>query len=105
MGLRLAAHVNSLEDLIDEFSREDVEPREAVRELIRRMNDDDLTTVVTLAMRFGEDELEEVEDIRAFATRLADIAIEGTLEEAPDPDGADSGWAGERGNSTISELS
>jgi hypothetical protein len=81
--------VNSLEDLIDELGRENVEPREAVRRLIGQMNDDDLTTVISLAMRFGEDELAEVEDIRAFATRLADIAIEGTLEEAPDPDEAE----------------
>ena len=76
-GLRLAARVDSLEALVEEMSADDVS--QAVDASISRMSDRDLESVLASTIHLSREEIEDVRDLRAFAKRLAEIAMEDTL--------------------------
>ena len=76
-GLRLAARVNSLEAIIEEMSAGDVS--RAVETSISQMSDRDLESVLASTVHLSREEIEDVGDLRAFANRLAEIAMEDTL--------------------------
>jgi hypothetical protein len=76
-NLRLAARVNSLEALIEAMGSNDVS--RTVESSISQMSDRDLESVLASMIHLSREEIEEVGDLRAFANRLADIAMEDTL--------------------------
>jgi hypothetical protein len=76
-NLRLAARVNSLEALIEAMGSNDVS--QTVESSISQMSDRDLESVLASMIHLSREEIEEVGDLRAFANRLADIAMEDTL--------------------------
>jgi hypothetical protein len=52
------------------------------------MDERELGTILDVATGFRSDELANMENVRGFAERLADIAIEGVLEDADEEDSA-----------------
>jgi hypothetical protein len=74
--LQLAARVDSLEDVLKEMEEQGVDPRVAAHGVIRTMSEDQISTTVASFARMDQDELDEIEDIHAFATRLSDIALD-----------------------------
>jgi hypothetical protein len=85
MALALAAKADSLEGVIDELKSRDLEPRDLVRGAITEMDEREISSAISMVTAFDSDDLAEVQDMRAFATRLADIAMAGTLTEADEP--------------------
>ena len=83
--LQLAAQVDSLEQVIEDFERQGIDPKTAARGLIKGMSEDDVDLIVGLVTRMNDEELDEIEDIRGYATRLSDIAIDGTFDETVEP--------------------
>lgn len=76
-SLRLAARVNSLEALVEAMSAPDVS--QAVQSSISQMSERELESVLASMIHLSREEIEEVGDLRAFANRLAEIAMEDTL--------------------------
>lgn len=85
MALALAAKADSLEGVIAELKSRELEPRDLVHGAVAQMNEDEIAGAIAMVTAFDDDDLGEVEDIRAFATRLADIAMAGTLTEPDEP--------------------
>jgi hypothetical protein len=79
--LQLVAQVDSLEQVIEDFEKQGIEPRAAARGMIQGMSEDDVDLVVGLVTRMSDAELDQIEDIRGYATRLSEIAIDGTFDE------------------------
>ncbi len=88
-NVRLAAKLHSLEALLEELEHEGVTAAEAARRVIEGMSEDDLALTIGMLTRMSEDELDEIRDIRGYATRLSEIAISGTLEGLDD---FEDGW-------------
>jgi hypothetical protein len=88
-SLSLASRLASLQALLEELSEQGVTPSQAARGLIQGMSEEDLRTALDLLTPLSDEALAEVDDVRAFALRLCEIAIEGTFEEG----GGGDGWA------------
>lgn len=58
------------------------DPNALVRVAVDEMSDDQLISLITSLTDYERDELEDVQDMRAFVNRLADIALDGTLVPA-----------------------
>jgi len=86
-SLMLAARARSLESVIEEMQAGDVEPHELVRGVVSEMSESELELTIAMATDFSSEDLEDVEDVRAFATRLADIAMDGLIVDASDETG------------------
>ena len=69
--------VNRLEALVEEMSATDVS--KTVERSISQMSDRDLESVLASTIHLSGEEIEDVRDLRAFASRLAEIAMEDTL--------------------------
>ena len=80
LTLALAARNQSLEGVIDELQSQQIAPRDFVHGAIEQVGEDEIRRVLSMMTQFSEDDLADVDDIRAFAKRLSDIALEGTLE-------------------------
>jgi len=59
-------------------------PKSVVRGLIGQMSHEELVSMLTSLTDYSPEELENVEDIHAFAERLAEVAMDGTLLPAED---------------------
>jgi hypothetical protein len=59
-------------------------PKRVVNGLIEQMDEDELVSMVTSLTDYSREELENVEDIHAFAARLAEVAMDGTVVPAED---------------------
>jgi hypothetical protein len=82
-NLLLSAKVQSLESAIDQLEQNDVDPRLLARTAIDRMSERELRQIVGLTTQLGAEAIEEIDDIREFAERLVDIAMEGTVIDQP----------------------
>ena len=78
--LRLAAEVDSLESLVETLREQKLDPERVVQSGLDHMSDRELESIVTSAVHLSAEELGEVRDLRAFAARLAEVAMEGVLE-------------------------
>jgi hypothetical protein len=57
-------------------------PQRVVGTIIDQMDEDELVSLVTSLTDYSRSELENVEDMRAFAERLAEVAMDGTVVPA-----------------------
>ncbi len=80
MTLALAAQNQSLEGVIEELKSQQIAPRDFVHGAIEQVGEDEIRRVLSMMTQFSQDDLDDVRNIRAFASRLSDIALEGTLE-------------------------
>ncbi len=81
---RLAARVDSLEALIEDFERSQITPYMAAEQVIGRMPPEDVERAVVAATGLLPFELEEIDDIQAYAMRLVDVALEGLTDDSAD---------------------
>jgi len=86
--LRLVAKVDSLEALLDELQEGELDHRQLVQSAIANLGEPELRSIVASAASLSTEEIEAVEDLPAFATRLAEVAMEDIVEPAEEPSGA-----------------
>ena len=79
-GLQLAAKVASLESLLEGLREHEVDGEQMVARIISTMSDREIQSIVASAAHLSPEELDEVRDMRAFAMRLAEVAMEGIVE-------------------------
>lgn len=87
--LRLAAKVDSLETLLEELQGGELDHRQLVQSAIANLGERELRSIVASAASLNAEELEAIEDMPAFAARLAEVAMEDIVEPGADPAGAD----------------
>lgn len=85
-ALALAARSGRLESLLDEIEARQMDPRTAIEQAIAESSDQDLATVVSAVTRIGEDELLAAGDLRPFASRLVDVALDGLAGPSSEPE-------------------
>lgn len=78
--LRLASQVDSLESLVEELRKGELDHREMVWNAIANMSERELQSILASAARLSAEDLEEVSDLPAFAARLAEVAMEDIVE-------------------------
>ena len=86
--LRLAAKVDSLETLLEELQGGDLDHRQLVRSAVANLGERQLQSIVTSTAHLSPEDLEEVSDLPAFATRLAEVAMEDIVEPSAPATGA-----------------
>ena len=87
--LRLAAKVDSLESLLEELQGGELDHRALVQSAIANLGERELQSIVASAASLSAEDLEQIEDMPAFAARLAEVAMEDIVEPAADPGGGD----------------
>jgi hypothetical protein len=88
-ALMLASRLDSLERLSDEVDRQGLATAEAADLLIDGMRDADLPILARMLSGLSEHELDQLEDLRGFSRRLAEVTISGELGEAQAEAGSD----------------
>lgn len=83
-NLQLAARIRSLQAMVGEASEGG--RSQIVEGVISTLSDQDLQSIIASAVHLSPDEIDEVRDLRGFSERLAEIAMEDTLQ--PTNDGA-----------------
>lgn len=78
--LRLAARVNSLESLTEQLQQNNRD--ELLEGLFASMSDEELRGMLARTANLSPEELDDVRDIRTFAARLAEVAVEDLVEPA-----------------------
>jgi hypothetical protein len=78
--LRLVTKVESLESLLEELQGGELDHRGLVRSAVTTLGERQLESIVTSAAHLSREDLEEVSDLPAFATRLAEVALEDIVE-------------------------
>jgi hypothetical protein len=86
--LRLAAKVDSLEALLEELQEGELDHRQLVRSAIANFGEQELRSIVASAASLSTEEIEAVDDLPAFAARLAEVAMEDIVEPGEEPSGA-----------------
>jgi hypothetical protein len=86
--LRLATKVDSLESLLEELQGGELDHRGLVRTAVANLGERQLQSIVTSAAQLSPEDVEEVEDLPAFATRLAEVAMEDIVEPSAPAIGA-----------------
>ena len=86
--LRLAAKVDSLETLLEELQGGELDHRQLVQSAIANLGEQELRSIVASAASLSTEEIEAVEDLPAFAARLAEVAMEDIVEPAEEPSGS-----------------
>lgn len=84
-SLRLAAKVYSLEALLEELQGSELDHQQLVRNAIANLGERELRSIVASAAGLNAEELEAIEDMPAFAARLAEVAMEDIVEPAGEP--------------------
>lgn len=85
---QLAGHVQFLEALIAALSEPAGDLDDLTQRTIAQMSDRELRTAIVTTTELDEEDLEGVEDVHAYAARLAEIAMDGILSEADPRSGA-----------------
>jgi hypothetical protein len=93
-NLWLTGRVQSLLSLIEDLESQDIDPALLARRVISKLDRDDLQAAISMATELGEEDLDEVHDMEAFAMRLAEVAMEGTMVDAPETVDAPYVWFG-----------
>jgi hypothetical protein len=86
--LWLAARADSLEALLEGLRGGDLDHRRVVDHAIENLDEQELRSIVASAANLSPEELEEVQDLPAFAARLAEVAMEDMLEPGEPVTGA-----------------
>jgi hypothetical protein len=83
--LRLAAKVDSLESLLEELQGGELDHRALVQNAIANLGERELQSIVASAASLSAEDLEQIEDMPAFAARLAEVAMEDIVEPGAAP--------------------
>jgi hypothetical protein len=75
----LSGRVQSMESLIEDLEAQDVDPALLARGVISKLDRDELQAAISMATQLGAEDLAEIQDMDAFAERLTEIAMEGTM--------------------------
>jgi hypothetical protein len=86
--LRLAAKIDSLSALVEELQESELDHRQLVQSAIANLGERELRSIVASAASLSAEELEAVEDLPAFAARLAEVAMEDIVEPGAEATGA-----------------
>lgn len=87
-SLRLAAKVYSLETLLEQLEGGELDHQQLVENAIANLGERELQSIVASAAGLSVEELEAIEDMPAFAARLAEVAMEDIVEPAREPSDA-----------------
>jgi len=82
---QLAGHVQFLEALIAALGEPAGDLDDLTQRTIAQMDDRELRTAITTTTDLDPEDLEGVDDVQAYAARLAEIAMDGILSEANPP--------------------
>ncbi len=86
-NLQLAARIRSLEAMVGEVSEGD--RSQLVGRVISTLSDQDLQSILASTAHLSPDEIGDVRDLRGFSERLAEIAMEDTLQPGNNVAGAE----------------
>ena len=78
----LAEKIDSLELLVEELREQELDARQIVADAISTMSDRELHSIVASLAHLSPEVLDEVTNVRAFAARLAAVAMAGVVEPA-----------------------
>jgi hypothetical protein len=79
-GVQLAARLDSVEHQAARLNRHGLTPREGAITAVEGLGESDLKIIASMLAGLEDDDLVELQDLRGFASRLTEIAIEGELE-------------------------
>jgi hypothetical protein len=85
-NLSLLAEIASLESMLEQLEEARLQPRQVASLLVSRMDTDKIEIALAATTGLTDLELEQVEDIEAYALRLMDVALDGVVG----PDAEDS---------------
>ncbi len=85
----LAEKINSLELLVEELQEQELDARQIVASAISTMSDRELRSIVASLAQLSPEVLDDVTDMRAFAARLAEVAMEDIVEPGREMSDAD----------------
>jgi len=85
-ALALAARTGRIEALLDEIEAGTGDPRDSLERAIAESSDRELATIVSAVTRIDEDELLTEGDLRPFASRLVDVALDGLDGPSKEPE-------------------
>jgi hypothetical protein len=80
--------VNSLETLVEKLQKGELDHRQLVESAIANLGERELRSIVASAASLDPEDLEAIEDMPAFAARLAEVAMEDIVEPGAEPTGA-----------------
>ncbi len=80
----LAEKIDSLELLVEKLREQELDARQLVECAISTMSDRELHSIVASLAHLSPEVLDEVTDVRAFAARLAEVALEDIVESGRD---------------------
>jgi len=75
-----ATRVTSLESLLEEAERRNLDAGSVARSAVAGLSDRQLQAILGRTLRLTPEELAEVDDVRAYANRLAEVAMAGVFE-------------------------
>lgn len=78
----LASRSSALEALLDELEAERASIRKLAQRAVAASSDSNLASVLMSTTQLSYDEIGEIRDIRGFAERMLDVAMQGITEEA-----------------------
>jgi len=81
---KLASRIASLESLIDDLESQRADVTALGKRAIDSMDDEELESALMSTVQLSQEEIGEIRDIRAFAGRMLEVAMQGVTE--PDRD-------------------
>jgi hypothetical protein len=85
-ALASAARSGRIEALLEEIESRNLDPRTSIEQAIAESSDQDLATVLSAVTRIDEEELLAAGDLRPFASRLVDVALDGLAGPSSEPE-------------------
>jgi hypothetical protein len=79
-NLETAMRIGSLERLLRELGQYEARPSQLIAGLVEHMNEGELYSLLYDLTSLHRSHLQDVEDVRRFASRLAEVALSGTFE-------------------------
>lgn len=87
----LSARVDSLESLLALAEQLNLEPRQLAEAAISQLSEEQIRGALGSVMRLDPEEIDAIDDVPAYASRLAGLALEGVVEPDPLESGGASG--------------
>jgi hypothetical protein len=84
--LHLATRVDSLESRLREIREGRLDTRQLVRVAVDDLGEQEIRSMLASTAQLGPEELDQVTDLRAFARRMAEVAMDGVVEPGEDAD-------------------
>ena len=85
LALSMAARAYALEDALKALQEPGGDPRSAIQEAIAQASDPEIAAVVSAVTQIDEDQLLASGDLRPFANRLVDVALDGLDAPSREP--------------------